>query len=151
MNAAELIDALNRAGAKVEIVDGAPRVRGAKVSADLMEKLRANRDAVLAEAVRRIAQDRDRYAEVPAPGTQLVATEGVALALTDEQKKLVCDHVMRQPRPVHAWVMARATMYFEAKGCKADDCEWRACLDVVCWQRRTDPKTAVQFLEDLNT
>ena len=54
-------------------------------------------------------------------------------------------HVFQQPRPVHAWVMARANDYFE-RGVKAEDCDWRACVDVIAWQRawkgsRIDPFT----------
>ena len=43
MTATDLLDRLHRAGATVQMVDGTPRVRGAKISAELMQALKVNR------------------------------------------------------------------------------------------------------------
>ncbi len=60
MSAAELLDELNRAGATLEIVEGKPRIRGARIASDLMQALKANRAEVLAEFERRKAENRGR-------------------------------------------------------------------------------------------
>ena len=59
MNAAELLDNLNRAGAILEVVDGKTGIRGAKISDELMQTLKANRAGVLAEFERRKMEDCD--------------------------------------------------------------------------------------------
>jgi hypothetical protein len=65
--------------------------------------------------------------------------------LPEPSKKQILTHVLRQPRPVHAWIMARASDYFD-RGIEANDCEWRACVDVIAWQRRTNSTLAVEFV-----
>ena len=41
-------------------------------------------------------------------------------------------------------LMARANDYFE-RGVKADDCDWRACVDVIVSRRECDTKTDRRF------
>lgn len=145
MTAAELLDNLNRAGSTLEVVDGKPRLRGAKLTDELMQALKANRTEVLAEFERRKLEDRDRYGRVPPPDAPLLARE---LHVPELWKPRIMAHVLRQPRPVHAWVMGRANKYFE-QGVTADDCEWRACVDVIAWQRMADGLEAAEFVVEL--
>lgn len=56
MTAVEVIDTLHRVGATVEMVDGKPRIRGTKISAELMQNLKANRAELLVELERRRAE-----------------------------------------------------------------------------------------------
>ena len=144
MNAAELLDKLHRAGATLEIVEGKPRLRGAAIPDDLKQALKANRAEVLAEFERRTADDRDRYGQVPPADAPLLAQD---LDLSVCWQEQITMHVLRQPRPVHAWVMARTTAYHEL-GVKADDCDWRACVDVIAWQRKSSGQEAAQFVRD---
>ena len=72
------------------------------------------------------------------------------MELPTSERDAVMAHVFRQPRPVHAWVMARANDYFD-RGSKADDCEWRACVDVIAWQRASGGLEAVKFVVELPT
>ena len=72
------------------------------------------------------------------------------IELPAAERDAVMAHVFRQPRPVHAWVMARANDY-HGHGAKADDCEWRACVDVIALQRACDGLEAVKFLMELPT
>jgi ribosomal protein L39E len=147
MTAAELLDNLNRAGATLEIVDDRPHIRGAKISEELIRAIKENRAEVLAELERRRTEDRDRYARVPPAEAPMLAFE---MHLQEPWKEQVIAHVLRQPRPVHAWVMARANNYFE-HGVKAEDCEWRACVDVIAWQRACGGLDAVKFVVELPT
>ena len=145
--APELIDALHRAGATLVVEDGKARVRGAKVSDELLAALKVQRAEVIAEWQRRQEQARDRYAVVPSGEVPMCGRD---MALTAAERDAVMAHVFRQPRPVHAWVMARANDYHE-RGVKADDCEWRACVDVIAWQRACGGIEAVKFLMELPT
>ncbi len=43
------------------------------------------------------------------------------MALPAAERDAVMAYVFRQPRPVHAWVMARANDYY-GRGVKADEC-----------------------------
>jgi len=147
MTAPELIDALHRAGATLIMEDGRTRVRGAKVSDGLLAALKGQRAEVIEEWRRRQEQARDRYAVVPSGE---VPKCGRDIELPAAERNAVMAHVFRQPRPVHAWVMARANDHYE-RGAKADDCEWRACVDVIAWQRACDGLEAVKFLMDLPT
>jgi hypothetical protein len=122
-------------------------VRGAKVPDELLAALKEQRDEVIVEWQRRQEQARDRYAVVPTGEVPLCGQDMILAAM---ERNAVVSHVFRQPRPVHAWVMARASSYHE-RGVKADDCEWRACVDVVAWQRSCGGRQAVQFLVDLPT
>jgi hypothetical protein len=145
MTAAELLDNLNRAGATLVVEAGKTRVRGAKVSDELLAALKGQRAEVIAEWQRRQEQSRDRYAVVP---SGVVPMFGLDMALPATERGAVMAHVFRQPRPVHAWVMARASEYFE-RGRKAEDCDWRACVDVIAWQRACDGREAVTFAVEL--
>lgn len=145
MSAAELLDRLNKAGATLEIVDGRPRLQGRKIGDELKQELKANRAEVLGEVERRKAAGRHRYGQVPPLDAPMV---GYDLRLDPQQKRQIILHVLRQPRPVHAWVMARAGRYFE-RGTQIDDCEWRACLDVIAWQRNAEVAAAAKFILDL--
>jgi hypothetical protein len=145
MTGPELIDALQRAGATLVVEAGKTRVRGAKVSDGLMAALKGQRAEVIAEWQRRQEQSRDRYAVVP---SGVVPMCGRAMALPATEREAVVAHVFRQPRPVHAWVMARANEYFE-RGLKAEDCDWRACVDVIAWQRACGGLEAVKFVVGL--
>ena len=147
MTAPELIDALHRAGATLIMEDGRTRVRGTKVSDELLAALKGQRAEVIEEWRRRQEQARDRYAVVPSGE---VPKCGRDIELPAAEREAVMAHVFRQPRPVHAWVMARANDHYE-RGAKADDCEWRACVDVIAWQRACDGLEAVKFLMDLPT
>jgi hypothetical protein len=145
MTAAELLDDLNRAGATLELVDGKLRLRGVQISGDFKQLLRANRVELLKELERRPAEDRQRYGQVPPPAAPITAKE---LIVPEPWKHQLIAHVLRQPRPVHAWVTARANKYFE-HGVKTEDCEWRACVDVIAWQRMTGGLEAAKFVVDL--
>lgn len=147
MSAPELIDALHRAGATLVVEAGKARVRGAKVSDELLAALKGQRADVIAEWQRRQEQSRDRYAVVP---SGVVPTCGRDMALPMTEQEAVMDYVLRQPRPVHAWVMARANEYFE-RGVKAEDCDWRACMDVIAWQRACGGVEAAKFVVNLPT
>ena len=147
MTAPKLIDALHRAGATLIMEDGRTRVRGTKVSDELLAALKGQRAEVIEEWRRRQEQARDRYAVVPSGE---VPKCGRDIELPAAERNAVMAHVLRQPRPVHAWVMARANDHYE-RGAKADDCEWRACVDVIAWQRSCDGLEAVKFLMDLPT
>ena len=147
MSAMELLDKLNLAGATLEMVDGKPRVRGAKVSAELMQALKANRAEVLAALDRRQTEDRDRYGRVPPMDA---STEGRDLSVPELSKSKIMAHVLRQSRPVHAWVMLRSNDYFK-QGAKAEDSDWRACVDVIAWQRQSSGQAAVEFVVELTT
>jgi len=127
--------------------DGRTRVRGTKVSDELLAALKGQRAEVIEEWRRRQEQARDRYAVVPSGE---VPKCGRDIELPAAERDAVMAHVFRQPRPVHAWVMARANDHYE-RGAKADDCEWRACVDVIAWQRACDGLEAVKFLMDLPT
>ena len=72
------------------------------------------------------------------------------LDLPELWNEKIVAHVLRQARPVHAWVMARANKYYE-RGVKAEHCEWRACVDVIAWQRNSDGNAAAQFVVNLPT
>jgi hypothetical protein len=146
MSGAELLDQLNRAGGWIEIVDGKPRIRGAKVSAELMDALRANREAVLAEMERQRAEDRDRYCKIPSSDAPIMARDTV---LNQGQHWLLERYCFQQGRVVHAWVMRRANEY-HGLGIDAGDCEWRACLDLIAWQRQTSAEGAVEFVVGLD-
>ena len=144
MTAAELLDNLNRAGATVQIVDGQPRIRGAKISTELMQALKVNRAELLVELECRQAEHCDRFGQVPPADAPLLA-DGMKLLWAARQQILAC--TFRQPRPVHAWVMRRSAKYFDL-GVSADDCEWQACLDLIAWQRACSGAKAVAFVVD---
>lgn len=131
----QLIDALHAAGATLVVEDGKARVRGAKVPEELLAQLKADKAAVLAAWEKRQHIQRDRYGVVPVGEVPHLATRE---KLTPEQRAAVTGYCFRQPRPVHAFVMARANEYHGA-GSAAEDCEWRACVDVLCWQRSLQP------------
>ena len=147
MTAPELIDALHRAGATLVVEEtGKTRVRGAKVPDELLAALKVQRAEVIAEWQRRQEQARDRYAVVPSGE---VPMRGRDMALTAAERDAVMAHVFRQPRPVHAGD-GPGNDYHE-RGVKADDCEWRACVDVIAWQRACGGMEAVKFLMELPT
>lgn len=147
MTAPELIDALHRAGATLVVEAGKTRVRGAKVSDELMAALKGQRAEIIAEWQRRQEKSRDRYAVVP---SGVVPMCGRDMAVPAVERDAVMDYVLRQPRPIHAWLMARANDYFE-RGVKAEDCDWRACLDVIAWQRSCGGLEAAKFVVELPT
>ena len=144
MKTTDLLDRLHRAGATLQMVDGTPRVRGAKISTELMQALKANRAELLVELERRQAEHRDRFGQVPPADAPLLA-DGMKPLWAARQQILAC--TFRQPRPVHAWVMRRSAKYFE-QGVSADDCEWQACVDVIAWQRACSGPAAVAFVVD---
>ena len=146
MSAAELLDQLHRAGATLEMVDGTPRIRGAKISPDLMAQLKANRDALIAELEKRLAEDKHRFGRVPEADAPMLARDFAAKA---EQREQIRDYVLRQGRSIHAWVMRRANEY-HGLGVPLDDCEWMGCLDLIAWQRHTDARGAVLFVSGLD-
>jgi hypothetical protein len=126
---------------------GKARVRGSKVSGELMAALRGQRAEVIAEWQRRQEELRDRYGAVP---SGVVPMCGSDIELPAAERDAVMDYVLREPRPIHAWVMARANDYFE-RGAKADDCDWRACVDVIAWQRACGGLEAARFVVELPT
>lgn len=145
MNGRELLDQLNREGATLEIVAGKPRVRGAKVSSELMAALKANRAAVLTEYERRRNNDRDRYRRVPNEPATLFGRD---LELPETMREIMQNYVFRQGCVAHAWVMKQALEYFNL-GVKPEDCEWRACVDLIAWQRQSPARPAVGFVSGL--
>lgn len=145
MTPAELLDALYRAGGVIEIEEGKPRLRGTRLPDALRTELHDQRAAVLAELERRPPADRQRWGTVPPAEAPMQAEK---LALPEPWKAQILAHVLRQPRPVHAFVMRRANDYF-ARGIPADGCEWRACIDVIAWQRMNGGLAAARFLVEL--
>lgn len=146
MNASEIIDALHKAGATLVIEEGRTRMRGAAVSAELKELVKANRAAVIEEWQRRQSQQLDRYAEVP---TGEVPQCGKTVQYTKEQSNSVVAYCFRQPRPVHAWIMGRTNDYFHL-GLPLGDDEICACIDLLCWQRNSSSKEALEWLAGLD-
>lgn len=140
--AAALLDKLNRAGATLEIVDGKPRVRGAKIAAELMEELKAHRDDVLAEYEKRRAEDRDRYGKVPREEVPMISRDAL---MPGDVQRIVLRYVASQERPTHAWVVKRAAEYHNI-GAAMEDCDWKACADLIAWQRQTDVRGLVDFV-----
>lgn len=143
--AASIIDALHQAGATLVVEDGKARVRGVKISPELMEQVRANKAAILAEWTRRQEEQLDRYAEVP---TGEVAMLGRDLTLGEAMRNAVVAYAFRQPRPVHAWVMGRINEY-HALGVPLGDDEVAASVDLLCWQRNSTAKTALAWLDGI--
>jgi hypothetical protein len=142
MTAGEIIDAIQGHGAALLLEDGKARVRGGRIPEELMTLLKANREAVLAEMRRRADRDLDRYCEVPRDNPVMF---GRTLQLPEQMRLAIMHHALRQPRPVHAWVMRRADEYY-ALGVPVEDCEWRACVDLIAWQRSTDGRKAADWL-----
>jgi hypothetical protein len=140
--AGAIIDALHQAGATLVVEDGKARVRGVKVPDELLAALREHKVAVLAEWSRRQEENRDRYGKVP---TGEVAMFGRDIPLTHAQTLVVTAYAFRQPRPVHAWVMGRASEY-HALGVPLDEQESMACVDLLCWQRNHTAKAALEWL-----
>ncbi len=138
-----LLDKLNRAGATLVRVDGKLRLQGSKIAEDLKTELRTHRAEVQEEFDRREKMDRDRYGKVPPPDAPMLARD---LDLSEAWRRELLGYVMRQPRPVHAWVMLQASKYFEG-GVGTDDCEWRACVDAVAWQRHCGGREAAEFVD----
>jgi hypothetical protein len=144
-----LLASLQAAGATlVRGPDGTVKVSGAKVPDALLAALREQRTAVIEVWERQRQADRDRYGRVPPADAPLLARE---MDLPVQWKRRIEAHVLRQPRVVHAWVMARALDYFEQFGFKPDDCDWRACVDAIAWQRMSGGHEAAQFVVDLPT
>jgi len=142
MTPTEIVDALNRLGAVIVIAEGKPRLRGPKLPPELIEAVRRNRDAVLLEIEERRRTDRDRYGRVPPVDVPRADVNKSVLA---EEKLVLVEYVLRQPRPCHAWIMKRASEY-GAEGVPEQECDWRACLDFVAWQRQTSIERVFEFL-----
>jgi len=146
MNAPELIDALQRAGATLVVESGKARVRGKRVPDDLLAAVKGQRVEVLAEWQRRQDQSLDRYGIVPVGPVPMAGREiGMPLA----ERDAILAYVHQQPRPLHAWVSMRANEY-SMLGCAPDDCEWRSCVDVVAWQRGCSSSEMVNFVKSLS-
>lgn len=141
-SAGDIIDALHHAGATLVIEDGKARVRGSRVPDELLDDLRANKAAVLAEWQRRQEAKQDRYGEVPPADAPMVGRD---VPLPTALREAVLNHVWQQPRPVHAWVMHRSTEY-HTLGVPMEELDGCACLDVLAWQRNTTVKLAIQWL-----
>jgi len=146
MTASQIIDAIHQAGAVLVLEDGKSRVRGATIPPELMAELKASRDAVLTEMKRRADAGVDRYAEVPREDPPLLGRNMAAPA--EPMRQAILNYGLRQPRPVHAWVMRRADTYHEL-GIPVAECEWRACVDLLAWQRNADRRTAIEWLEGI--
>ena len=142
MNAAELIDALHKAGATLAIEEGKTRVRGAKVEDALLAQLKEHKAEVIAEWNRRQAEQLDRYCTVPAVEVPMLGRD---IALKPAEAQAVMGYVLRQPKPVHAWMQSRANAY-HVLGVPVAECERCACADLLAWQRNLDGKRAVQWL-----
>jgi hypothetical protein len=145
MKPAELLDAIKAAAATLVVEDGKARIRGNKIPAELATAVKASREAVIAEWERRQEAAKDRYAEVP---TGEVPMFGQHAHLSADQQARVVQYVFRQPRPVHAWIMARSQQYHE-QGAHFSDCDWKACVDCLCWQRNADPRAAADWLDGI--
>jgi len=142
-----LLEWMQAAGATlVRAPDGTVKLCGAKIPEALLAALREQRAAVIDLWEQRRHADRDRYGRVPPADAPLLARE---MALPLRWTRLIEAYVLRQPRVVHAWVMARALDYFERFGFKPDDCDWRACVDAIAWQRMTGGHEAAEFVVDL--
>jgi hypothetical protein len=143
--ASEILDSINAAGAALVVEAGKARVRGAQLPQELLAELKASRTEVLAELERRQAADQDRYGRVPDERAERV---GAFVALSEADRQEVVGYVMRQPRSLHAWVMGRANEY-HADQTPVDECETRACLDVLAWQRNEGVGAAVEWLRGM--
>ncbi len=141
----ELLDKLNRAGATLAWIDGELRLRGSRISDELKAALRTHRAEVREEFERREKADRERFGKVPPPDAPMLARD---LDLSAEWRQQILGYVMRQPRPVHTWVVLQASKYFNG-GSGAEDCEWRACVDVVAWQRHCSGREAAEFVDGI--
>ena len=147
-SASEIIDTLHRAGATLVIdEEGKFRIQGARVAAELLAELRANRETVMAEWHRRQETERDRYSVVPVADA---ARYGREMTLDEHQQATLIAHVFRQARPVHAFVMRRSLEYYEY-GIPLELCDAMACLDVLAWQRNTDGRKALSWLMEFET
>ncbi len=141
--AGRLIDALQAAGGTIVVENGKVMLRGAKIPEELKAALRAAKPAVIAEWDRRNVQSKDRYAEVPAGEVALAARELGSIGA--ELVTAVALYVIRQPKPVHAWWNARSLEY-HALGFLPEECDWRAAVDVLAWQRNAPAVKAVEWL-----
>ena len=146
MTASKIIDAIHQTGAALVMEDGKSRVRGTAIPPELMQALKANREAVLVEMKRRAEACLDRYAEVPQDDPALLGRNMTPPAAPLRQA--IMNYGLRQPRPVHAWVMRRAATY-HALGIAVEECEWRACVDLLAWQRNADRQAAIEWLEGI--
>lgn len=146
MTASEIIDAIHQAGATLVMEDSKSRVRGTAIPPVLMQALKANREAVLAEMKRRAEACLDRYAEVPQDDPALLARN--MATPVEPLRQAILNYCFRQPRAIHAWVMRRAATY-HALGIPPEECEWRACVDLLAWQRNADRQAALEWLEGM--
>ena len=154
MSPSEIVDAIMKAGASIQLVDGRPRVRGPKLGESLMAEIKSQRDAVMEEWTRRGSELKDRYACVPAeeplhPDWDLPAESDWAevRGFVERQTFGRCGLVVKN-ETMRAWVYRRELEY-HASGIKnpQEQCV-RACLDVLCWQTGRAPKEAVQLIKD---
>jgi len=144
-SASDIIDALHHAGATLVIEDGKARVRGSRVPDELVADLRANKAAVLAEWARRQEASLDRFGEVPAADAPMLSRD---ITVKPAMRQPLVEHLFRQPRPVHAWIMAR-TLEYHQDGIPLGDDEICACADALAWQRNTTVRVALEWLSGI--
>lgn len=138
-NGNALLAEIAAAGARVEIVGGEPRLRGAKLSADLLARVKADRAAVLEAARAEIERERDRWGKAPPSDWPAQALPSLTLA----QQERVLGYVLRQvtaqskelAEPLRRWVVLRR------------DDEALSCLEVVMWQRECAARAALEWVE----
>jgi len=81
MTASKIIDAIHQTGAALVMEDGKSRVRGTAIPPELMQALKANREAVLAEMKRRADVCQDRR-----PGPRKLGDFAVSGAVLSSQR-----------------------------------------------------------------
>lgn len=155
-NPAELLDALSAAGGRIEFVNGVARLRGKPPAPELAERLRANREAVMHLALAREQADRDRYLRPPPAEYRLDAATPLPDATVQRH---VLAYVLRQfmrerassngRSPLCVWLMQRTQDYHDA-GVHPHAGEFRASLDVLCWQTGKPASEALQWLAGLD-
>lgn len=144
--APNLIDRIQAAGATIVLEQGQARLRGKKLPDALMAEIKTNRDALIAEMQRRETLDKDRFGKVPSHELPFTAMD---LEFPMAHRCILERHMIKQGHVVHAWIEKRAGEY-HAKGRKVDDIGWRACIDLIAWQRRANVMEAWDFVKTLD-
>jgi hypothetical protein len=138
----ELLAEISAAGARVEVVDGWPRLRGARLPDALLARVKAGREAVLLAARAEAERARDRWGQAPPADWPVQPLP----ELTPDQRQAVLGYVLRQvssqskelAEPLRRWVVLRR------------DDEALSCLEVLMWQRADSAAEALNWLRCLS-
>lgn len=147
MSHARIIDDLIAAGGALTF-DG-PRVLlvGESLPDALKADLRAHKAGIVAEWDRRLVAPEARYRRRPGGAVPMSGLD--VRRITPALRQALLAYVQRQPAAVREWVAERATAYAAAETIGAE-CDWRAAVDVLAWQRSTtDGTAALAWLETL--